>query len=124
MDVMSENLLGNFTEQAKNVSEPLTKINQLLLANVEKVAEFQMGAAKAYAEITMKQFKDLAEVKDIESLKNYGTGQAEAASTIAKKVMEDLKTLGEMGNEFKSEVENIISSARNAGSEEDTAKEA
>ncbi|MCP5209087.1 MAG: phasin family protein [Hahellaceae bacterium] len=109
---MTDNLLENFTGQAKNFYEPLTKINQLLVANMQKVAEFQMDAMKSYAELTMKQFKELAEVRDLESLKNYGSGQTESASSIGKKIMEDLKTLGEMGSEFKNEVEKIINAAR------------
>lgn len=117
---MTDNLLENFTGQAKNFYEPLTKINQLLIQNLQKVAEFQMDAAKSYTELTMKQFKGLAEVRDVESLKTYSTGQAEVVSTIGQKIMEDLKTLGEMGNEFKMEVEKVISSARTGETEEET----
>jgi phasin family protein len=119
-DNLLENFTGQFTGQAKTFYEPLAKINQLLIANLEKVAEFQMDAVKSYAELTMKQFKDLAEVRDIESLKSYGSAQAEVASTIGKKIMEDLKTLTEMGGEFKAEVEKVISAARTGQTEDES----
>lgn len=111
---MSDNLLGNFTDQAKNVYEPLVKANQLLFKKLEKVAEFQMEAFKSYADMTGSQFKEILEVRDLESLKNYTTHQTEMASNLARKVVEDMKTLSEMGMEFKGEMEQVLDEAKSA----------
>ncbi|AZZ91707.1 phasin family protein [Hahella sp. KA22] len=108
-----QSYFGNFADQAKHMYEPVGKIGSLVVSNLERVAEFQMDAAKSYADLTMKQWKDIADIKDVESLKNFAAGQAELASEISKKWVEDMKVLGDMGIEFKDEVEKILATSRN-----------
>ena len=110
---MSENIIENLTSQVKSLSGPMGKINALMIANIEKIAEFQLGAVKSYAELAMEQVKQVSEVRDIEGLKEFGTTQNEMASKLGEKVMEDMKALGEIGMEFKTEVEELIAEARN-----------
>ncbi|UZE97846.1 phasin family protein [Alkalimarinus alittae] len=110
---MNDSLIENLTSQATAFYGPMGKINALMMSNIEKVAEFQLGAMKSYAELAMKQVKQVAEVRDLESLKTFGTSQSEVASEISKKIVEDMKALGEMGVEFKSQIEEIVSEAKN-----------
>jgi len=125
---MNENLVESLTTQAKSLYGPMGKINALMIANVEKIAEFQLGAVKSYAELAMKQVKQVSEVRDIEGLKDFGTTQSEMASELGEKVMEDMKALGEIGMEFKAGVDEIITEARNPeeakADSEEVAKEA
>ncbi len=120
---MNENLVENLTAQAKSLYGPMGKINALMIANVEKIAEFQLGVVKSYAELAMKQVKQVSEVRDIEGLKEFGTTQSEMASEFGGKVMEDMKALGEIGMEFKTEVEEIFSESRNPSEDADAGSE-
>ncbi len=114
---MNENLVETLTAQAKTVYEPMGKINALMIANMEKLAEFQLDAVKSYAELAMQQWKQVASVRDIESLKEFGASQSEMAGELGKKIVEDMKSLGELGMGFKSEVEDILSDAREPNKE-------
>lgn len=109
---MTDNLIENLTTQATSFYEPMGKINALMVSNIEKVAEFQLGAVKSYAELAMKQWKQVTEIRDIESLKDFGSNQSEIASELSQKIVEDMKALGEMGMDFKAQVEEIVAEAK------------
>lgn len=110
---MNDNLIENLTTQATSFYGPMGKINALMVSNIEKVAEFQLGAIKSYAELAMKQWKQVAEIRDIESLKDFGSNQSEVVSELSQKIVEDMKALGEMGMELKTQVEDIVAEAKN-----------
>ncbi len=110
---MNDNLLESLTTQATSFYGPMGKINALMVSNIEKVAEFQLGAVKSYAELAMKQWKQVAGIRDIETFKDFGLSQSESASEMSQKIIADMMALGEMGMEFKTQVEEIIAEANN-----------
>jgi len=109
---MQENILNAFAEQAKSMYAPLSKFNSLFVENMEKMTEFQLNAIKTYAEMGMEQMKKAAEVQDADSMRNFTSAQAETASALNKKVMEDAKALSDMALEFKTQVEGLMEEAR------------
>lgn len=109
---MQENILNAFAEQAKSMYAPLSKFNSLFVENMEKMTEFQLNAIKTYAEMGMEQMKKAAEVQDADSMRNFTAAQAETASALNKKVMEDAKALSDMALEFKTQVEGLMEEAR------------
>lgn len=111
---MQENFMNAFTEQAKSFYTPLNKLSTLMVDNMEKMTEFQINTIKSYADITMGQMKKAVDVKDAETMRDFSSSQAEAASTINKKIMEDAKTLSDLATDFKSQVETIWEESRPA----------
>lgn len=109
---MQENILNAFTEQAKSLYAPLTKMSSLMVEGLEKMTEFQLNSIKSYSEITMTQMKKAVEIKDADSLRNFSTSQAEVAASVNKKIMEDAKALSELANDFKGQVEAIMEEAK------------
>lgn len=109
---MFENLIENTTDKVRKVAEPVNKLNALILQSIGKVAEFQFAAARGYGDMVMQQVRGLAEIRDADSLTKYANGQVELATEMSKKFLEDMKTLGDIGSEFRSEVEAIIKKAR------------
>lgn len=109
---MQENILNAFAEQAKSMYAPLSKFNSLFVENMEKMTEFQLNAIKTYAEMGMEQMKKAAEVQDADSMRHFTSAQAETASALNKKVMEDAKALSDMALEFKTQVEGLMEEAR------------
>ncbi|WP_283786234.1 phasin family protein [Bermanella sp. WJH001] len=111
---MQENIMNAFTEQAKSFYSPLNKLSALMVENMEKMTEFQLESIKSYADITMSQMKKAVDVKDADSLRSFSTSQTEAAATVNKKIMEDAKSLSDLANDFKSQVEAIWEESRPA----------
>jgi phasin family protein len=109
---MQDTILTAFTEQAKTMYAPMAKFNSLFVENMEKMTDFQLNAIKSYAEMGLDQMKKASDVKDAESMRAYTSAQAEAASALNKKIMEDAKTFSDMAMEFKSQVESIMEEAR------------
>ena len=64
---MQDNIINAFAEQAKTMYAPLTKFNELMVENMEKMTEFQLNTIKSYAELSIDQMKKAVEVKDVES---------------------------------------------------------
>jgi len=109
---MQEKMMNAFSEQTKNMYNPMRKINSLLVENMEKMTDFQLEALKAYSHMGLSQMKSATEVKDADSVRDYSASQAEMMSTLSKKVLEDAKTMADMSMEFKTEVEKILEESR------------
>lgn len=110
---MQENILNAFADQAKSLYTPFAKFNGLFVENVEKITELQINAIKAYAELGINQLKSAAEIKDADSMRAFTTSQAEAASALNKKVLEDAKAFSDIATKFKEQVEGLVDEARN-----------
>ena len=114
---MQENILNAFAEQAKTMYAPMSKFNSLFVENMEKLTEYQINAVKSYAEMGLSQMKSAADVQDLESMRTFASSQAEVASGMNKKIMEDVKTLSDMTREFKTQMEGIMEEMRNTAAE-------
>ncbi|WP_430462929.1 phasin family protein [Thalassolituus sp. LLYu03] len=111
---MQESILNAFTEQAKSMYAPLAKFNSLFVDNMEKMTDFQLSAIKAYAEMGIEQMKKAADIKDADTMRTFTAAQAEAATALNKKIMEDAKAFSDMAMEFKTQVESIMEEARSS----------
>lgn len=111
---MQESILNAFTEQAKTMYAPLAKFNSLFVENMEKMTDFQLNAIKTYAEMGLDQMKKAADIKDADTMRTFTANQAEAASALNKKIMEDAKAFSDMAMEFKTQVETIMEEARSS----------
>lgn len=111
---MQDNILNAFAEQAKTMYAPMSKFNSLFVDNMEKMTEFQLNAIKSYADMGVEQLKQASEIKDAESMQAFTTAQAEAASSLNKKIMDDAKALSDMAMDFKAKVEGIMEETRSS----------
>lgn len=109
---MQDNILNAFAEQAKSFNTPFTKLNSLFVENIEKITELQFQALKTYTDLGINQLKKAAEIKDADSARAFTTAQAEAATAINKKVVEDAKVFSDLATDFKNQVEAIMEEAR------------
>jgi phasin family protein len=124
---MQENIINAFAEQAKSMYSPLTKLNTLMVENIEKMTEFQLNSIKSYADLSIDQLKKASDVKDADSLRNFSSSQNEVAATVNKKIMEDAKSLADIANDFKSQIETVWKDSTTVASkatEKKTAKSA
>ncbi len=109
---MQESILNAFTEQAKTMYAPMAKFNSLFVENMEKMTEFQLNAIKSYSEMGLEQMKKAADIKDADSMRSFTATQAESASALNKKIMEDAKALSDIAMDLKTQFETIMEEAR------------
>lgn len=124
---MQENIINAFAEQAKSMYSPLSKLNSLMVENIEKMTEFQLNSIKSYADMSIDQMKKATEVKDADSFRNFSSTQTEVAASVNKKIMEDAKSLADIANDFKSQIETVWKESTTAATktpEKKTAKSA
>ncbi|MEM9102627.1 MAG: phasin family protein, partial [Pseudomonadota bacterium] len=101
---MVNNIFTNFTDQAKNFYEPAFKFNQIMLANVEKVARAQLESFKAYADMGIDQLHKASSIREFSELKDFMNNQAELAGNLSKKMTDDASRLMNLSYEFKDEM--------------------
>ncbi|OZG74880.1 phasin family protein [Hahella sp. CCB-MM4] len=118
---MENHQFDTMTEQMKKMMEPAARLNTALLEHMGKLAEFQMKSARTYGDMTLENIKGASAVKDLESLKGYASGQADFVGNLGSRIMEDFRTLGQLGAELKEDVEKAFSES--SGQEEESAKE-
>jgi len=106
---MSGNIFQSWTEATSDLSTPVAAFNKLAVENMEKVAELQFASAKFYTDLGIKQLKSVAQIEDAESARAFTTGAVELAGEINKKILEDGKKLTDIGNEYKTELEDLFS---------------
>ncbi len=116
---MNDTIWTQLTDTTQKALEPLTRLNEMMAAGLQKVAEFQMDALKTYADLATRQMTAAMEIRDAESLGQFLQQQTEVAGEISRKFLEDLRTLGEMGAEFREEVEKLFEQARQTTGQSD-----
>jgi len=112
---MTNKIIESFSTQVKQSLESVNKVGALMQGNMEKLADLQMQSFRTYSELATKQWKALANARDLEGLKAFGETQTEIATEIGKKVMADLKELSELGAQLKEEIEKVINKKDDSG---------
>lgn len=109
---MQDKIMNAFAEQTRNLYAPLRKLNSLLVENMEKMTQFQLETLKTYGQTGFDNMRQANEVKDVETMREFTSAQAELMSSLSKKILEDAKTLADMSMDFKAEVESVLEEAR------------
>ncbi|TDB02338.1 phasin family protein [Halomonas marinisediminis] len=105
---MQDKMIENFNEQTRQLFEPMRKLNSLMLNNMEKLSQYQMESLKRYSQMGTERMRDASEVQDADSLRDFGTRQAEMMNELSQQMMADAKALSEMSLEFKAEMEKLF----------------
>ncbi|MGV7445649.1 phasin family protein, partial [Mycobacterium kansasii] len=66
-----------FSTQTRQMFEPMRKMNSLMLNNMEKMTQYQLEAMKRYSQMGTERIRSATEIDDAESLRDFGTKQAE-----------------------------------------------
>ncbi len=99
---MSQGFFNPF-EPSQAFLAPLVKTHQLAVANLEKLATFQINLLQSYVDLGLTALQTAAQVRDPESLQAFYTSQLEAAATLPQKWMEDTQTLCTLKAGFQSD---------------------
>ncbi|MDN6321553.1 MAG: phasin family protein [Halomonas sp.] len=115
---MQDNMMDAFNAQTKQMFEPMRKINSLMLNNMEKMTQYQLESMQRYSQMGTDRIRSATEVQDAESLRDFGTKQAEMMNDLSQQMQEDARVMSEMSLQFKSEMEKMFSEAGQQMSEQ------
>lgn len=103
----------NYQDILKNANidklvEPARRYNALVVDNAEKLLSMQLDAARSYADLGIKQLRDVMEINDVKAFQDYLGNQSEVAKAVAERAQKDAKTLAEMGQSFATDVQSLV----------------
>jgi len=117
---MQDKMMDAFNTQTRQMFEPMRKMNSLMLNNMEQLTQYQLEAMKRYSQMGTERIRSAAEINDAESLRDFGTKQAEMMNELSQQMQEDARVMGEMSMQFKSEMEKLFNEAGQKMSEQAT----
>ncbi len=97
--------------QFDKLVEPIKEINELAVKNFETVTDMQLKTAEENARIGIEQIKSAAAVSDAEGWKNYLKIQAEVAQQFNERLLENARSVAELGNAYNNELQRIVKEA-------------
>ncbi len=99
---MNDEMNKNFANVEKML-DPMVKANKLVVANMEKLVNFNMATMQSYVDMSLEQMKAASEINNPQALQAFWSKQAETANALRQKMMDDAKALADMGNGMKEE---------------------
>ena len=97
--------------QAEKYIAPVKELNALAIENIEKLVSMQVKRFEEAAKVGVEQLKAAAAVKDVDGVKDFFTGYAEAVRALSEKTIEDVRTVFELGNTYSTEAQRIYKDA-------------
>ena len=97
--------------QTEKYFEPVREINALALENVEKLLDIQLNSFNDTTRLGVEQLKSAVDIKDVDSLKKYITGQTEIVKTLGERFVKDTQSALEIGAGYTDKVQQIMTEA-------------
>src|SRR5512143_2853097 len=98
---MYKDLFAPLMQNVSALPAPMIKANKLVVTEVERLVNFQMGALRYYVDIVLNQLKAAAEISDVSGLQEFIKGQVEVTDKVQQRMIDDTKALTELGTDFK-----------------------
>ena len=86
----------------------MSELGALNISYMEKMAEKQMANSKFVADLGFSQLKTIAGIDSLEAAKSLPSATLEMGTKLAKKTMEEGKSLMEVGSSYKSDITAIF----------------
>lgn len=107
---MNTDFFKDFSEQAKQSAEPISKFNELMTQSIKDSLKLQMDSAKSYSELANERLQAFTKVRDFEGMQDFVKGQFEAMTKVNEQMLADMQALAEAGQKFRDELEGIFTS--------------
>ena len=120
---MYTDMFKSVNEQLQSFTNPLVRYNQLVAANLEKLAKLQLASTTAYTDLGLSQLKAAANAKDPQGLAELGSKQLDTLAKVSNRMLEDIQSLNKIGVAFKEGVDSLVAeSAQQATGAQQNAK--
>lgn len=111
---MTNDFFSDFNDRSRDVMERASQFNETLFNQLAKAAEIQMEAMRRYTEIASEQSRKLAEARNLEDLKKFSEGQAEALREISEQVSSDWQAWQDYLFEARDQLKSSIKDAQDS----------
>ena len=98
---MWNTLFSSMTEQGRSINQSVVEFNQLVLRQVEKVAQAQVESFNAYANLNLKQLQAATKLADLEQVKGFVGQQTDYLKAVQNRAQEDLTKLTQLSEESR-----------------------
>lgn len=105
---MTPATLNTVTDFYQPALEALQALGRLNAATVEKLAGLQLASAQANTEVTVSRLKAGTELRDLDSVKAYLSGQPELANAVLTRWVAESKTLAGIASDYGQQAARLI----------------
>ena len=105
---MTANITETYETAAKTAANAANSAGQLVVKNIERMIELQMGSAKIYAEALLNNAREALEVKDTQSARSYFEKQPEVVRGIVQRMTKDSGEIMELGRAYADEAQTLF----------------
>ncbi len=105
---MNANITETYETAAKTAANAANSAGQLVVKNIERMIELQMGSAKIYAEALLNNAREALEVKDAQSARSYFEKQPEVVRGIVQRMTKDSGEMMELGRAYADEAQTLF----------------
>ena len=102
---MNANITETYETAAKTAASAANNAGQLVVKNIEKMIELQMGSAKVYADALLSNAREALEVRDGQSARSYFEKQPEVVRGIVQRMTKDSGEIMELGRAYLDEAQ-------------------
>lgn len=110
-----------FTDSFKFSSEPMTRVNKLMMDTCEGVVEAQMASLKGYLGLIEEQTRAAASIRDVDGVKGFVESQPERFNQLVNRVSEDFQQFSKVAEDFRNEASQLFQESA-AGNADDSAE--
>ena len=93
---------------AEEMLAPFKTLNELAMANAEKLVSLQSKNFEKYSNIVLSNMKEAAQVSDLEQSKAFFEKQAELSKQVAEDFAADVQEITDLGKEYATEVQKLV----------------
>jgi phasin family protein len=105
---MNANITETYETAAKAASSAANSAGQLVIKNIEKMIELQMGSVRSYADAMLTNARDVLEIKDAQSARAYFEKQPEVVRGLVQKMAKDSGEMMELGRAYVDEAQALF----------------
>ena len=105
---MNANITETYETAAKTAASAANNASQLVVKNIEKMIELQMGSAKVYADAFLSNAREALEVRDAQSARSYFEKQPEVVRGIVQRMTKDSGEIMELGRTYVDEAQALF----------------
>lgn len=87
---------------------PVKALNELTLKSIEEISALQVKAIQENANISINSLKSSAEIKDLDSLKDYLQAQVSAAQNLSENAVEDAQEIAKLTESYANGVKELV----------------
>ncbi len=95
--------------KAEEFLAPFKALNEVTLANAEKLVALQSKNFEKYSKIALSSLQEAAKVSNLQQSQAYFTKQGEVSKQVAEDFAADLKEVAELGQSYVAEVQKLVS---------------